>query len=130
MGYEEKVCFVNKGKENEIEVLMKPIGVALNEVVVKPKKEKYSKKNNPAVAFVEKLMKRKHLYDPKNHDYYSYHKYEKMNLGLNDFSEKQKKNWMFKKFKFIFDYVDTSEVSGKPVLNVSVKERITEKIRM
>ena len=101
MGYEEKVCFVNKGKENEIEVLMKPIGVALNEVVVKPKKEKYSKKNNPAVAFVEKLMKRKHLYDPKNHDYYSYHKYEKMNLGLNDFSEKQKKNWMFKKFKFI-----------------------------
>lgn len=126
MGYEEKVCFVNKGKENEIEVLMKPIGVALNEVVVKPKKEKYSKKNNPAVAFVEKLMKRKHLYDPKNHDYYSYHKYEKMNLGLNDFSEKQKKNWMFKKFKFIFDYVDTSEVSGKPVLNVSVKERISD----
>lgn len=126
MGYDEKVCKVEFGKVNDIEVLMSPVGVALKELVVKPKKEKYSKKNNPAVAFVEKLMKRKHLHDPKSNDYFSYRKYEKMNLGLNDFSEKQKKNWIFKKFKFIFDYVDTSEVSGKPVLNVSVKEKISD----
>ena len=49
-----------------------------------------------------------------------------MTLALNEFSEEQKKKWLFKKFQFIFDYVDTSEVSGKPILTVSIKEKIAE----
>lgn len=125
MGYKEKELFVNKGKENDLVIDLVPSGIALKEVVVKYKKDKYSKKNNPAVIFVEKLMARKRMYDPKNHDYYSYDKHTKINLGLNDFSEEEKKKWVFKKFKFIFDYLDTSEVSGKPILNVSVKEKIS-----
>ena len=105
---------------------MVPTGVALKELVVKPKKEKYSKKNNPAVEFVKRLMAKKQDFEPKNHDYYNYNKYEKMTMGLNDFSEKQKKNWFLGKFKFIFDYLDTSEVSGKPILTVSVKEKVSD----
>lgn len=126
MGYTTKEVFVDKGKENEIVVELVPAGVALKEVVVKPGKEHYSRKNNPAVAFVEKLMDRKEKYDPKNHDYYSYDKYEKVTFALNDFSEEQKEKWLFKKFQFIFDYLDTSEVSGKPILNVSVKEKLSK----
>lgn len=49
-----------------------------------------------------------------------------MTFALNEFSEEQKKKWLFKKFQFIFDYVDTSEVSGKPILTVSIKEKIAE----
>ena len=117
--------FVNKGKTNELVIKLVPTGVALKEVVVNYKKDKYSKKNNPAVIFMEKLRNRRKLYDPKNHDYYSFDKHTKINLGLNNFSEEQKKNWIMKKFSFIFDYLDTSEVSGKPILNVSVKEKIS-----
>ena len=126
MGYTTKNVFVNKGETNNITVDLVPTGVALKELVVKPKKEKYSKKNNPAVEFVKRLMAQKHGYDPKNHDYYNYNKYEKITMGLNDFSEKQKKNWLMGKFKFIFDYLDTSEVSGKPILTVSVKEKVSD----
>lgn len=125
MGYKEKEVYVNKGKDNNLIINLVPTGVALKEVVVNYKKDKYSKKNNPAVIFMEKLRARRHLYDPKNHDYYSYDKHTKINLGLNNFSEEQKKNWIMKKFSFIFDYLDTSEVSGKPILNVSVKEKIS-----
>ena len=125
MGYKEKEVFVNKGKTNELVIKLVPTGVALKEVVVNYKKDKYSKKNNPAVIFMEKLRNRRKLYDPKNHDYYSFDKHTKINLGLNNFSEEQKKNWIMKKFSFIFDYLDTSEVSGKPILNVSVKEKIS-----
>ena len=125
MGYKEKEVYVNKGKINDIVIDLVPTGVALKEVVVNYKKDKYSKKNNPAVIFMEKLRERRDLYNPKNHDYYSYDKHTKINLGLNDFSEEQKKNWVMKKFSFIFDYLDTSEVSGKPILNVSVKEKIS-----
>ena len=74
---------------------------------------------------MEKLRDMKENLDPRNHDYYSYDKYEKMNFALNDFSEKNKDKWLFKKFKFIFEYMDTSEVSGKPILNVSVKEKLS-----
>ena len=126
MGYTTKNVWVNKGQSNDVTIDMMPTGVALKELVVKPKKEKYSKKNNPAVEFVKRLMAQKHGYDPKNHDYYNYNKYEKMTMGLNDFSEKQKKNWLTGKFKFIFDYLDTSEVSGKPILTVSVKEKVSD----
>ena len=126
MGYTTKEVFVNKGETNEITIELVPTGVTLSEVVVKPGKEKYKKKGNPAVEFVERLMARKELNDPKNHDFFTYNKYEKMAFALNDFSEKQKDKWMFKKFKFIFDYLDTSEVSGKPILNVSVKEKISK----
>ena len=126
MGYTTKNVWVNKGEHNDVTIDMAPTGVALRELVVKPKKEKYSKKNNPAVDFVKRLMAQKHGYDPKSHDYYNYTKYEKMTMGLNDFSEKQKKNWLTGKFKFIFDYLDTSEVSGKPILTVSVKEKVSD----
>ncbi len=124
LGYREKTFFVKKGEENDVLVELVPSDYVLEEVVVKPKREKYSRKNNPAVEFVKKLIERRHVGDPKNHDFYNYEKYEKMTFALNEFSEEQKKKWLFKKFQFIFDYVDTSEVSGKPILTVSIKEKI------
>jgi len=36
-----------------------PADVMLSEVVVKPKKEKYSRKNNPAVEFMKKVIEHK-----------------------------------------------------------------------
>jgi hypothetical protein len=126
MGYRNKEVYVNKGKDNNITIKMQPTGVALKEVVVKPKREKYSKKNNPAVDFVEKLMARKHMHDPRSNDYFSYQKYNKITCGLNDFSNKGKEKWVFNKFKFINEYLDTSEVSGKPILNLSVKEQVSD----
>lgn len=126
MGYTTKNVYVNKGERNDITVEMVPSGVTLNELVVKPKKEKYSKKNNPAVDFVKKLMARKQDFNPKNHDYYNYDKYEKITMGLNNFSASKKKSWLKGKFKFIYDYLDTSEVSGKPILTVSVKEKVSD----
>lgn len=125
MGYREKDVYVEKGKTNDLVIDLMPAGVALKEVVVNYKKDKYSKKNNPAVIFMEKLRAGMNKYDPKNNDYYSFDKHTKINLGLNDFTEQEKKNWFTKKFSFIFDYLDTSEVSGKPILNVSVKEKIS-----
>ena len=126
MGYSTKNVFVDKGQENNIVIELVPTGVTLKELKVKPKKEKYSKKNNPAVEFVKKLMARRENLSPKNHDFYNYEKYEKLTMGLNDFSEEDRSNWFMKKFKFIFDYIDTSEVSGKPILTVSVKEKIAQ----
>ena len=100
VGYKPKQVYVTKGASNHIDILMQPTTVMLNELVV-TKKQKYTKKGNPAVAFVEKIMTHKHDFDPKGHDYYSYGKYEKMSLGFNDFSQVANKNLIFRKFKFL-----------------------------
>lgn len=123
MGYQGKEIDIPRRSNYNLTLEMVPTGVALKEVVVKPKKEKYSKKNNPAVMFVEKIMARQDLTDPRRNDYYNYDKYERISLGFNDFKKDGPHKWMFDKFPFIEDYIDTSEVSGKPILNLSVKEK-------
>lgn len=130
MGYNNKEVFVTKGESNNITIQLVPTGVALNELVVKPKKEKYSKKNNPAVAFAKRVMAKKKQYDPKNHPYYSFEKYYKLTCGLTGFSN-DKESWILKKFKFLHEFMDTSEVSGKRIMPMSIKERVsTESYRL
>lgn len=124
VGYKPKQVYVRKGETNEINILMQSTTVMLNELVV-TKKEKYKKKGNPAVAFVKKVMEHKHLNDPRNNEYYSYGKYEKMSLGFNDFSEVADKNVILRKFKFLIDYMDTSEITGKRILPISIKEKVS-----
>lgn len=128
LGYATKDFYVNKGKENiGVNIRLAPSGTVLEEVVVtKKSKEKYSKKNNPAVILMERIRKESPKYDPKNHEYFNYDKYEKMVFALNDFSPEQKKNWFTKKFNFIFEFCDTSEISGKPILPISVKEKASK----
>ena len=56
----------------------------LTEVVVKPQKEKYSRKNNPAVEFMKKVIEHKKAQVLEVNDYYQYDKYEKMKMSIND----------------------------------------------
>ena len=125
LGYTKKDITLEVADSN-IVIKLYPSGVVLNEVVVKKQKHKYSKKNNPAVRFVNKIRENQELTNPKRNEHYNYDKYEKITLGLNNFDDKSQKNWMFDKFAFLSDYVDTSEVSGKPILNVSVKEKASQ----
>ncbi|MCM1225461.1 MAG: DUF5686 family protein, partial [Lachnospiraceae bacterium] len=97
----------------------------LNEVVVRRKK--YSKKNNPAVDFARKLRQMDTITDPERNPYYTYRKHELITLALNDFKEEEKDgSWMFGKFPFLKEHIDTSEISGKPILNLVAKEKISD----
>ncbi len=94
----------------------------LQELVVRPKKEKYSKKNNPAVEFVRKVMERRNLTDPRlNNDYYNHGVYERINLGIVNFPIDSGGA-----LGFLAEYVDTTELTGRPVLNLSVKEKLSD----
>ena len=123
-GYFPKRVVVDPANRENIEVRLASSVKELDEVVITPKKTKYSRKNNPAVDLVKKIIEQKKQNRLEDHDFYQYERYEKMTFALNDFSEEQKKKWLFKKFQFIFDYVDTSEISGKPILTVSIREQI------
>lgn len=111
---------------SKMKIELVPVGVELQEVVVKPKKEKYSKKNNPAVDFLNRIRAAKDVNDPLRHDYYNYDKYERINMAINDFDPDKNYSWLGKRFNFLKDHLDISELSGKPILNFSTKEKSSE----
>ncbi|MBK8567681.1 MAG: hypothetical protein IPN76_31265 [Saprospiraceae bacterium] len=55
-------------------------------------------------------------------DFYEYEKYEKIELALNNVTDEFKQKRAFRKFQFIFDYMDTSQLNGKPYLPVFMRE--------
>ncbi len=126
VGYKKRQVTLNNTDSNLVTIKLLPDGVVLQEVVVEKKKEKYSKKNNPAVIFVNKIRESQNLTDPHRNNFYNYDKYEKITLGLNNFTDSPQNRSLFEQFKFLNDYIDTSEVSGKPILNVSVKEKASQ----
>lgn len=106
-----------------LNIKLNPTGVKLKEVIVKPRKTKYSKKDNPAVDFVNKIRNTKDINDPRKQPYYSNHQYERLTIGLNNMDPNSEKNLFTKQFKMLKNYIDTSEVSGKGILNISCREK-------
>ena len=124
LGYDSKeLQIAPKGKTIELYVRLAPSGITLNEVTVKPKREKYRKKDNPAVEFVRRLIDMRKENNPRDHDYYSYDHYEKMFFAKNDYTPKPKKTGKTGKFDFLGEFVDTLD-NGITVLPVSEKEKI------
>lgn len=97
----------------------------LEELVVKPSKEKYSKKNNPAVDFVRRLRKDSESMHPEREPFFSYDKYEKTIIGVNEFNNDFSKGFLSKSGKFLSNYVDKSPVTGKKILNMMLKEKVS-----
>lgn len=90
----------------------------LQELVVNPKKEKYTKKNNPAVDLMRRVREYQKNGDPTLQQNYSYDQYDKTTLGLLDFSEKE-----LNRHQFLKDYVDTTRYGARSVLYVLMKEK-------
>lgn len=95
------------GKMPYLSISLSPSGVYLKEVVVKPQREKYEKKDNPAVRFVRNIIERKNLNSPYSQDYFSYEHYEKILFAMNDYTPKPSKPNKKNKFSFVEEFVDT-----------------------
>lgn len=127
LGYDTKFIDLKPGKKNDnLEVLLKPTAFEISEVVVKPKREKYTRKDNPAVELIKKVIAHKNDNQIEAKPEYQTEVYEKLSLSLDNFNPNLDKNKFLKKFKFIKNYLDTSEFNGKPILTVSVRENLSD----
>ena len=122
IGYNEYTRLIHPAQGIRLTIALSPATYALNEVVVKPKRERYKKKDNPAVEFVRQMIEHRDDYSPKELDFWQRDRYEKMTFAINNFDSVKQQKWLYRKFKFLTDYVDTSAVTGKPVLAVSNRE--------
>ncbi|WP_322932627.1 DUF5686 family protein [Bacteroides sp. CG01] len=127
IGYRTKVIKLTPGQK-VLDVQMVPDDVMLSEVVVKPKKEKYSKKNNPAVDFMRKVIEHKKAQKLEVNDYYQYDQYEKMKMSLNDITPEKLEKGIYKKYSFLKDQIEVSETTNSLILPISIQETSSQTV--
>ena len=113
---------------NFLEIKLKDDSRRLSEVVVKSKRGKYKRKDNPAVELMRRVIAAKKKTDLANHPYYQYDKYQKITLALNDLSKEQLEGKFFSKRQYLLDQVEKSPYNGKLTLPVSVDETVSQHI--
>lgn len=101
-------------------IWMQPI--AVEKVVVKgERKDRYSKKNNPAVDLARRLFETRDSLNPfRIHPYVEYERYEKIVMSLDDFRPVDS----LKKFAFLNDHTMVNPHTGKLILPVSLREKM------
>ncbi len=127
IGYNTKrVQFTPDTKVLNVE--LSPVDVQLSEVVVKPQRDRYSRRNNPAVDFMRKVIEHKKTLKLEENDFYQYRKYEKMKVSLNDVTPEKMEKGIYKKFSFFKDQVEVSPQTNKMILPVSIQETASRTI--
>lgn len=127
VGYTTRVEKVSS-KTRELNVSMRS-DLVLDEVVVRPKKEKYSRKNNPAVELMRKVIASKRRTTLEKNDYYSYNKYQKITFAMNNITaDSLRESFLFRKYPFFKEQVEPCEVTGKNILPLSVDETVSQKV--
>lgn len=102
---------------------------SLNEVVVKTKRKRYSRKDNPAVELMRRVIAAKKHTDLERHPYYQYDKYQKITMALNEISDKQIESNFFQKRKYLLDQVEPSPIDNeKLILPIQVDETVSQHI--
>ena len=123
IGYKEEKLVFSLRTKMPIEIALTPTEYALKEVTIKPKKERYSRKGNPAVQLARTIIGKRNDNAPEGKPYYSRNRHEKLSLALNNLKGEEGKRFG-NNFGFLEEFIDTSEISGEPILYVSSREII------
>ena len=127
IGYGKQTLKVTDATSN-LSIKLKEVERILGNATVKAKKQKYKRKDNPAVELMRKVIAAKTRNDLHRHDYFSYNKYQKMTFAINEFTEKVYSDANFKNMPFLKNHVETCAETGKLILPVSVQETMSRHI--
>ncbi len=128
VGYVSKTITVDHNVKTTLNIRLKSDTKTLKEVTIKAKKGRYSRKNNPAVELMKKVIERKKKTDLDNRDFYQYNKYQKITLAFNDVTVDTLNSPRFKKWPWLKDHIELCPYNNKHILPISVDETVTQKI--
>ncbi len=119
VGYKQQSHFVNKNHFQEINFSLEANVFELEEIVILPTE-------NPAHPILRNIIANKEKHNPKKFDSYTYKLYNKVEIDVNNVDEEFRKQKFLRDFQFIFDYVDTSAITGKSYLPVFITESFSD----
>lgn len=125
LGYEMAEFPITLGSNNyNLNIRLRSTEIQLDEVsiVSEKKRVKYRNKGNPAVLLIREVIKHREGNRISNLNSYSIDRYRKIGIDINNITDRFKKNPVFNNLQDMFDFVDTSEINGKPFLPVYINE--------
>ena len=126
VGYVSHTVAISSSIKDNIKISLKTDNKMLKEVTIKTKRQRYSRKNNPAVEMMKKVVAAKKRTDLDNRDFYQYNKYQKLTLALNDFRPEVLDSPKYKKKQWLIDQVETCPYNNKLILPISVDETVSQ----
>lgn len=126
VGYAPLQVVVKPSTPKTLNIKLKSDTRQLAEVVVRQKRGKYSRKDNPAVELMRRVIAAKKRTRLENHDFFQYTKYQKITLALNDITPTQIDSGFIGKRRWMLDQVEHCPYNNKLILPVSVDETVTQ----
>ena len=127
IGYKPRHIKITAHTARELKVTLIADSKQLQGIVVKAKRRhKYSRKDNPAVELMRRVIAAKKQTHLENHDYYQYDKYQKVTMAINNLTPDELEGSMFKKAPWLLDQVETCPYNNKLILPISVDETLTQ----
>jgi hypothetical protein len=123
IGYETLTIPLSKKVNYNLKYTLKEEASALDQVLIVSGKQ--SKKNNPAIDLLRKIWENKRSNGLKQFKQYRYDKYEKVEFDINTIDSALIKSKLFRGMEFVFDQVDTSNVTGKTYLPMFINEAVS-----
>ncbi len=124
IGYEVQEVDLDESNYQVINIELVPKSQELQTFEITSKKQQYRNKENPAVILIRNVLEHRDENRGKLFDYFEYEKYSKSEYDLNNFTE----TWLDSKgmegFQILRDYIDTSELNGKPFVPIVIQEKL------
>ena len=121
MGYRLMKKKVIQGQKQTINFSLSEQASSLKEFIVRPGGI------NPALVIMKRAQKRKKEYNPEKIEFYQYEGYSKVQLAVDNVSEKFKKRKLFSAIEPLFDSISSfNDSASQKVLPVFVSETISD----
>lgn len=128
IGYQTKTITVEKKKTNFSSILLSR-EKTLNDQKISEIKASFYADEEEAKALVRKVIENKQINRIENNNLYAFELYEKLSFSATELDPEIQNRKIFEKFDFLFEYIDTTEISNEKIITFSVRETISEEYR-
>lgn len=115
VGYASQTKPLVQGGFNQIDFALEAVEFGIGSVVITPG-------DNPAHPILRGVIRRKPQNDPDLYDSYTCATYTKMQLDLTNIKPRFRSKRLQRNFGFVFDYIDTSALTGQAYLPAMISE--------
>lgn len=129
VGYKPKTIKITEKTPAVLYVKLISDSKRMEEVVVKAKRRhKYTRKENPAVELMKRVIAAKKQTDLQNHDYYQFDKYQKITMAVNNITPQELESKFFTNSPWLKNQVEVCPYNNKLILPISVDETLTQHV--
>ena len=122
VGYATQTRRLTPGTFNHVDFALEAVEFGIGQVVITPGE-------NPAHPILDGVIRNKSRNDPDRYDTYSCRTYTKMELDLTNIKPQFRSKRLQRNFGFVFDYVDTSALTGQAYLPAMISESTADLYR-